>query len=126
MGSGPATPAHAVIEGSADNTAAVLRLIPQIAACSDLAKDEPEGFYRKMDLTAHKAVADLARRRQPDLQEEAACGNHLIGNLKLCAQLVIMPRMAQSNGRTVPMNNLIWLVGAVVIVLAILSFFGFR
>ncbi|RUM25308.1 hypothetical protein EFQ99_11140 [Rhizobium vallis] len=79
-----------------------------------------------MDLTAHKAVADLARRRQPDLQEEAACGNHLIGNLKLCAQLVIMPRMAQSNGRTVPMNNLIWLVGAVVIVLAILSFFGFR
>jgi hypothetical protein len=25
-----------------------------------------------------------------------------------------------------PMNNIIWLVGAVVIVLAILSFFGFR
>ena len=31
-----------------------------------------------------------------------------------------------STGERFPMNNLIWLVGAVVIVLAILSFFGFR
>jgi hypothetical protein len=34
--------------------------------------------------------------------------------------------MSQARLKDYPMNNIIWLVGAIVIVLAILSFFGLR
>ncbi|MGO7591336.1 hypothetical protein [Rhizobium leguminosarum] len=47
--------------------------------------------------------------------------------LSLLHRYVIGSQLARSEtGERFPMNNLIWLVGAVVIVLAILSFFGFR
>ncbi|UWM77449.1 hypothetical protein N1937_09605 [Rhizobium sp. WSM4643] len=49
------------------------------------------------------------------------------GTPNLLHRYVIGPQLARSQtGERFPMNNLIWLVGAVVIVLAILSFFGFR
>lgn len=32
----------------------------------------------------------------------------------------------QANGMEIPMNNLIWLVGAIVIILFVLGYFGLR
>ena len=39
---------------------------------------------------------------------------------------VTLTDCAGQGGKEDPMNNLIWLVGAVVIVIAVLSFFGLR
>lgn len=60
--------------------------------------------------------------------EEARCSNRTSeGTSKPVPQLTQRVTLAQfKTGEWFPMNNLIWLVGAVVIVLAILSFFGFR
>ncbi|AZO42373.1 hypothetical protein EJ076_15410 [Mesorhizobium sp. M7D.F.Ca.US.005.01.1.1] len=51
--------------------------------------------------------------------------------LQISRQRLVGPRLRQRRGlppgnRREIMNNIIWLVGAVVIVLAILSFFGLR
>lgn len=52
---------------------------------------------------------------------------HGPANAKPCAELAPRSSVADAtNSRDIVMNSIIWLVGAVVIVLIILSFFGLR